>query len=70
MYHGDNYSPGWAFFDLIIMGLFGYGMYKQGEKDTLDKVEKICIHHEMDELRRKLAEQNRMNEQIRKTLGI
>ena len=70
MYHGDNYSPGWAFFDLIIMGLFGYGMYKQGQKDTLDKVEKICMQSQIDELRLKLADQNRINEQVRKTMGI
>jgi hypothetical protein len=54
---------------LLKMALFGgawFFGYQKGKADTIHEVRHICMEHEMEELRAKLAEQNRINEMNRK----
>lgn len=62
----DNYSPGWAFFDLFLFGLTWFAGYSQGVNSTKKEYEEKQIKDEMQDLREKLAHLNRMNEQNKK----
>jgi TPP-dependent pyruvate/acetoin dehydrogenase alpha subunit len=58
----DNYSPGWAFFDLAMFGLTWFAGYSTGVNSTKQEYEDKQVRDGIKELREKLAEQNRLNE--------
>lgn len=62
----DNYSPGWAFFDILMFGLTWFAGYSQGVNSTKQEYEDKQIRDEIKELREKLAELNRLNALARK----
>lgn len=58
-------SPGWAFLRILFLGGMWYGAYQKGRQDTIREVETIAMQLDIEDLRRKLAEQNRVNERNR-----
>jgi hypothetical protein len=62
MYYDNNESPGWAIFRLGVLGLMSFLSYQKGKADAYDEIKEVCILSEIDELRNKLKEQNRINE--------
>ena len=69
MYREDS-SPGWAFLDIFLFALTWFAGYNNGVNTTKREYEDKAMKDEIQMLREKLAEQNRINEQVRRITGI
>lgn len=61
----DDDSVGMSLLRMALFGGAWFFGYKKGQADTIHEVRHICMENEMEELRRKLDEQNRINEMNR-----
>lgn len=68
--HHSNESPWASLINMIITGLFGYMCFQEGKRAMAHEIHHEAMQWQVDDLRKKLDEQNRVNEQVRRTLGI
>lgn len=61
MFYDDNDSPGWAFLRIVFLGSMWFAAYQKGKSDAVHEIKHDVMEFEIADLRKKLAEQNRLN---------